>query len=223
MAMFLPQVYGRQGRDEEPSASNRVADALYPKPKKPREIRGGSQEVELDATFSFSSREVLQRADFETMTSEEITAGEEDLATYACRYRKSYPRFGPPPPAGRPARDLRASLSERREDHPLRRRSPQRAIRRSWSRATFRADEPLLEDFLHFLTRSPRPRPRDELRLRHADSQHQPLPAPSRRGRRDGRGVGCDRRLVGRNAHRQLHAGIQPGWSRRVCQNAVVR
>ena len=30
MAMFLPQVYGRQGRNEEPSASNRVADALYP-------------------------------------------------------------------------------------------------------------------------------------------------------------------------------------------------
>jgi len=38
MAMFLPQVYGRQGRDEEPSASNRVADALYPKPKKPGRI-----------------------------------------------------------------------------------------------------------------------------------------------------------------------------------------
>src|SRR6266699_973534 len=37
MAMFLPQVYGRQGRNEEPSASNRVADALYPKPKKPEE------------------------------------------------------------------------------------------------------------------------------------------------------------------------------------------
>ena len=37
MAMFLPQVYGRQGRNEEPSASNRVADALYPKPKKPKD------------------------------------------------------------------------------------------------------------------------------------------------------------------------------------------
>ena len=49
MAMFLPQVYGRQGRNEEASASNRVADALYPKPKKPKETPAGPpQETELD-------------------------------------------------------------------------------------------------------------------------------------------------------------------------------
>src|SRR2546427_6210418 len=81
MAMFLPQVYGRQGRGEEPSASNRVADALYPKPKKPREDPAElPQEVELDAAFSFSSREVLQHADFETMTSEEIAQAKKMLA-----------------------------------------------------------------------------------------------------------------------------------------------
>ena len=63
MAMFLPQVYGRQGRDDEPSASNRVADALYPKPKRPREDPAElPQEVELDATLSFSSREVDRKS-----------------------------------------------------------------------------------------------------------------------------------------------------------------
>src|SRR5439155_706082 len=81
MAMFLPQVYGRQGRNEEPSASNRVADALYPKPKKPQEPPPEPpHETELDATFSFSSREVLQHADFETMTSEEIAQAKKMLA-----------------------------------------------------------------------------------------------------------------------------------------------
>src|SRR2546422_6230665 len=81
MAMFLPQVYGRQAREEPRPASSRVADALYPKPKKPKETpTEPPQETELDATFSFSSREVLQHADFETMTSEEIAQAKKMLA-----------------------------------------------------------------------------------------------------------------------------------------------
>src|SRR6266513_2468229 len=81
MAMFLPQVYGRQGRDEPHPASSRVADALYPKPKKPREDPAElPQDTQIDATLSFSSREVLQHADFETMTSEDISQAKKMLA-----------------------------------------------------------------------------------------------------------------------------------------------
>jgi len=56
-------------------------DALLPEAEKTRETPAEPpQETELDATFSFSSREVLQHADFETMTSEEIAQAKKMLA-----------------------------------------------------------------------------------------------------------------------------------------------
>ena len=130
MAMFLPQVYGRQGRDAEPSASNRVADALYPKPKKPKEPPPEPlQETELDASFSFSSREVLQHADFETMTSEEIAQAKKMLANLRLPIPEIRTRRFQSDPRG--ARvdlraSLRASLRNGAKIIPLRRRSPQR-------------------------------------------------------------------------------------------------
>jgi uncharacterized protein with von Willebrand factor type A (vWA) domain len=81
MAMLLPQVYGRHTKDDTRNASNRVAEALRPRPKKPKESAGEPPpEVELDAALSFSSREVLQHADFETMTSEEIAQARQMIA-----------------------------------------------------------------------------------------------------------------------------------------------
>ncbi|TMH21379.1 MAG: VWA domain-containing protein, partial [Betaproteobacteria bacterium] len=110
MAMFLPQVYGRQGRNEEPSASNRVADALYPKPKKPEEPPPEPpHETELDASFSFSSREVLQHADFETMTSEEIAQAKKMLANLRLPIPEIRTRRFRSDPRGARV-DLRASL-----------------------------------------------------------------------------------------------------------------
>ncbi len=130
MAMFLPQVYGRPGRNEEPSASNRVADALYPKPKKPKETpTEAPQETELDATFSFSSREVLQHADFETMTSEEIAQAKKMLANLRLPIPEIRTRrFEPDPRGGRVdlRASLRASLRSGAKIIPLKRRSPQR-------------------------------------------------------------------------------------------------
>ena len=130
MAMFLPQVYGRQGRNEEASASNRVADALYPKPKKPKETPAEPpQETELDATFSFSSREVLQHADFETMTSEEIAQAKKMLANLRLPIPEIRTRrFEPDPRGGRVdlRASLRASLRSGAKIIPLKRRSRQR-------------------------------------------------------------------------------------------------
>ncbi|MGB7542216.1 MAG: VWA domain-containing protein [Burkholderiales bacterium] len=79
MAMMLPQVYGRHTRDDTEPPSNRIADALYPKPEKPK-AESEPQEVQLDAALTFSAREVLQHADFETMTNEELAQAKKMIA-----------------------------------------------------------------------------------------------------------------------------------------------
>ena len=129
MAMFLPQVYGRQGRDER-EASSRVSEAMQPKPKKPRETPvEPPQETQLDASLSFSAREVLQHADFETMTSEEISQAKKMLAKLRLPIPEIRVRRLAPDPDG-PRVDLRASLRASLRNGAqviqLRRRSPRR-------------------------------------------------------------------------------------------------
>jgi uncharacterized protein with von Willebrand factor type A (vWA) domain len=129
MALFLPQVYGRQGREERP-ASSRVAEALYPKPKKPKETPvEPPQETQLDASLSFSSREVLQHADFETMTAEEIAQAKKMLANLRLPIPEIRVRRLAPDPEGSRVdlrASLRASLKHGAKVIPLKRRSPQR-------------------------------------------------------------------------------------------------
>ena len=129
MAMFLPQVYGRQSRDEH-SASSRVAEAMRPRPKKRDETPAEPpQETQLDASLSFSSREVLQHADFETMTAEEISQAKRMLAKLRLPIPEIRTRRFAPDPDG-PRVDLRASLRASLRNGAqviqLRRRSPQR-------------------------------------------------------------------------------------------------
>jgi hypothetical protein len=129
MALFLPQVYGRQGREERP-ASSRVAEALHPKPKKPPEAPAEPPpETQLDASLSFSSREVLQHADFETMTAEEITQAKKMLAKLRLPIPEIRTRRLSPDPDGSRVdlrASLRASLRQGAKIIPLKRRSPQR-------------------------------------------------------------------------------------------------
>ena len=72
MAELLPKISGRGERDRK-ARSNRLADALAPAPKidapsaKPRD-----DEVQFETSFSFSDRERLQQADFESMTVAEF-------------------------------------------------------------------------------------------------------------------------------------------------------
>src|SRR6185295_13213856 len=57
MAMMLPEVYGRQTREEGEAPSNRVSEALYrKKPPKEESREPESQEVQLEATLTFSAR-----------------------------------------------------------------------------------------------------------------------------------------------------------------------
>jgi uncharacterized protein with von Willebrand factor type A (vWA) domain len=130
MAMFLPQVYGRQSREESRAASSRVNEALRPKPKKPYEQPvEPPQETQLDATLSFSSREVLQHADFETMTSDELAQAKKLIANLRLPLPEIRTRRFDPDPRG--ARvdlraTLRASLRNGGRIIPLKKRSPER-------------------------------------------------------------------------------------------------
>ncbi len=77
MYAMLPKITGR-GDKVQPKRANRIAEALAP----PREARTpnrpnpanetAKEEVQFETTFSFSERERLQRADFETMTAAEF-------------------------------------------------------------------------------------------------------------------------------------------------------
>ncbi|MBW8830024.1 MAG: VWA domain-containing protein [Burkholderiales bacterium] len=74
MLELLPKISGRGDRPHTPR-SNRLAEAL----SAPREAQApnpanatAKEELQFDTTFTFSDRERLQHADFETMTAEEF-------------------------------------------------------------------------------------------------------------------------------------------------------
>ena len=72
LAALLPRVYGRLGdASEEAELPSRLAQAMLP-PKLPERRPDDEEEVELDAAFTFSPREVLQTKDFATMTVAEL-------------------------------------------------------------------------------------------------------------------------------------------------------
>ncbi|MGH8714936.1 MAG: vWA domain-containing protein [Casimicrobiaceae bacterium] len=72
MALLLPKVRGRAPPDQAKAPlPARLADAMAPAPH--RDIEAAEQEIDLDAAFTFSPREVLQTRDFESMTTAELS------------------------------------------------------------------------------------------------------------------------------------------------------
>ena len=67
LAALLPKVRGRAGDADELPA--RLAQAMLPPPPRGE---AADEETDLDAAFSFSAREVLQKKDFATMTAGEL-------------------------------------------------------------------------------------------------------------------------------------------------------
>jgi len=80
MALLLPQVRGRAGEDETPPPS-RLAEALMPQPKEGEQESEAPERIEIDAAFTVSDREVLQKTDFESMTNEELAQAKKLIAT----------------------------------------------------------------------------------------------------------------------------------------------
>ena len=126
--LLLPQAPA-EAAEEEPAkeVARRVAEALLPR-------RGESvgddapEEVELDAAFTFSEKEILQRMDFESMSAEEIATAKAAIARMRLLIMQVPTRRLAPDPRGRRV-DMRATFRaalRAAETIPLKRRSRRR-------------------------------------------------------------------------------------------------
>jgi len=125
MALMLPKVYGR-GRPEEAEPFRRVAEALLSRANERQPDVAQRHEVVLDAAFTVSEREVLQRTDFESMSGAELAQAKRMIAQLRLPIPEVRTRRLAPHPHG-PLVDmratLRASLRAGAEVIPLRRRA----------------------------------------------------------------------------------------------------
>jgi uncharacterized protein with von Willebrand factor type A (vWA) domain len=106
MQALLPKVQGRPAKPEQ-QQSQRLTDALYRNEQKPP----AEQRLDLEARLTFSSREVLSRMDFDTMSAAELAQAKRMIAELRLplpeiRTRRLYPSR-----SGRRI-DLRNSLRE---------------------------------------------------------------------------------------------------------------
>lgn len=107
MQLLLPKVYGRSAKPED-QQSQRLTDALFG--QKQQEAREREeQKVELDARLTFSTREVLQRMDFDTMSAAELSEAKKMIAELRLPLPMIRTRRFSPNPRGRRV-DLRATL-----------------------------------------------------------------------------------------------------------------
>ncbi len=107
LAHLLPRVDGKLAQASAPKVAARVAQALLP----PRGVQadGTSDEIELDAAFTASEREVLRAKDFATMTAEELAASRRMLASLRLPLPETMVRRTRAGPRGTRV-DMRASL-----------------------------------------------------------------------------------------------------------------
>ena len=75
MQMLLPKTQGRPARPEQ-EQSQRLTDALYNPPKH----QAQEEKLEIEARLTFSTREVLQRMDFDTMSAAELAEARRMIA-----------------------------------------------------------------------------------------------------------------------------------------------
>ncbi len=126
MSLLLPDVRpsATGGPEEELELSRRVAEAL--KPIAPSHEPGGEgeqEEIEVDATMTWSGREVLQKMDFEKMSAEELSAAKTAISRLRFSLQQIPTRRFVPHPRGRRAdlrRSLRAALRSGTDTIPLR-------------------------------------------------------------------------------------------------------
>src|SRR3954471_1218291 len=111
MALMAPEMTGAQAQQpEQPQASQRVLDALFSGGDK---IERERQEMEIDASFTVSDREVLERKDFAQMTAAEIAAAKDAIKRMVLGFDNVKTRRLAPHPHGHRVdlrRTLRASM-----------------------------------------------------------------------------------------------------------------
>jgi len=110
MAMMSPEMTGAPAQADQPQASQRVLDALFQGAEK---IEREKEEVELDARFTVSDREVLERKDFAQMTAAEIAIAKDAIKRMVLGFDNVMTRRFVPRARGRRVdlrRTLRASM-----------------------------------------------------------------------------------------------------------------
>ncbi|HET9351661.1 MAG TPA: VWA domain-containing protein, partial [Burkholderiales bacterium] len=106
MSLLLPHAHGRAPKPEQ-QQSQRLTDALFPQKQESQE----SEKLELEARLTFSSREVLSRMDFDTMSAAELAEAKKMLAQLRLPLPLIRTRRKRLSPQGK-AIDLRATLRE---------------------------------------------------------------------------------------------------------------
>ena len=111
MAMLLPRVQAKTEKQPVPE-NRRLGEALFPHQPDAPNPRPPPEKIEVDATLTWNERELLRKADFDTMTADEWRAAQALLRRMAplfqrVRTRRTQPASGP----GRQAHiDGRATL-----------------------------------------------------------------------------------------------------------------
>lgn len=123
MSLLLPTMKNEE--ETAPKENKRLADAFFPGAAEREAEQSGPEEVEIDATLTFSDRELLQSKDFESMSADELAQAKlaisrlrlpiADVPTRRFRARASGPRIDL-------RQTLRASLRAGGGNIPLRRR-----------------------------------------------------------------------------------------------------
>ncbi|MEO8848239.1 MAG: VWA domain-containing protein [Casimicrobiaceae bacterium] len=107
MAALLPRIRGRI-EEGAPALPARLAEAMLP-PQAETPEEEDDDELQLDAAFTFSRREVLQKQDFATMTQAELAEVRKLIARMRLPLPAQPARRTRPAPRG-PRVDLRATL-----------------------------------------------------------------------------------------------------------------
>jgi uncharacterized protein len=128
MSLMLPTVRVPEGEGQDDPTSRRVAEALSPELPGRGEAEDDAAETEIvaDAALTYSDREILQKMDFEQMSSDEMRAAKAVMARMRLPIVKTPTRRFRADPTGRRIdmrATLRASLRGGGQDIDLRRRS----------------------------------------------------------------------------------------------------
>lgn len=108
MQALLPKTYGRAGKPEQ-EQSQRLSDALYNQKKQQEQQQAPEEKVDIDARLTFSTKEVLQRMDFDTMSAAELAEAKKMLRELRLPLPLIRTRRQEIAPGGRRV-DLRATL-----------------------------------------------------------------------------------------------------------------
>ncbi len=109
MALLLPKVSAATGEKPKTPQNRRLGDALFKPPSNAPSMQPREDQIEIDASLTWSDNEVLRKADFETMSADEWHEAKRLVARLSLIAEPLATRRGAP--ASRPGRpDLRRTL-----------------------------------------------------------------------------------------------------------------